>query len=206
MWYNPDLKSAYFFVPGLVGLLIMFLIPVATASAIAREKENGNIEQLLVTPIKPYQIMIGKVIPYNLIGLVIAGTILSAAHFVFGVPIRGSPVTLFVLTSLYLSVCLGIGLLASAIAHTQAQASQLVMFIAAPSILLSGFIFPRETMPRSIYYLGAVIPLTYYLRIVRGVVLKGLGYWDLRNEILALLIMSFIVIYASAKKFHKRLA
>ena len=159
-----------------------------------------------MTPIKPYQIMIGKVIPYNLIGLVIAGSILSGAHFVFNVPIRGNPVTLFVLTLLYLSVCLGIGLLASAVAHTQAQASQLVMFIAAPSILLSGFIFPRETMPKLIYYIGSFIPLTYYLKIVRGVVLKGLGYWDLRYEILPLLVMSFVVIYASARKFHKRLA
>lgn len=206
MWYNPDLKSAYFFVPGLVGLLIMLLIPVITATAIVREKENGNIEQLLVTPIKPYEIMIGKIIPYVFIGLIIAALILSGAHFIFQVPIRGNPITLFALTLLFLTVCLGIGLLASTIASTQQQASQLVMFFAAPSILLSGFIFPRENMPLPIYYLGTIIPLTYYLKIVRGVVLKGLGLWQLRDQILPLVIMAFVILFISVRKFHKRLA
>ncbi len=206
MWYNPDLKSAYFFVPGLVGLLIMLLIPTVTASAIVREKENGNIEQLLVTPIKPYEIMIGKILPYVLIGLIIAGTILAGAWFIFDVPIRGNPITLFFLTLLFLTVCLGIGLLASTLATNQQQASQMVMFFAAPSILLSGFIFPRENMPLPIYYLGSLIPLTYYLKIVRGVVLKGLGVWGLRDQILPLVVMAAVILFISVRKFHKRLA
>ena len=206
MWYNPDLKSSFFMVPGLVGLLIMLLIPSVTASAIVREKENGNLEQLLVTPIRPYEIMIGKILPYVFIGLIIAATILSGAHFVFGIPIRGNPFTLFGLTLLFLTVCLGIGLLASTVAANQQQATQLVMFFAAPSILLSGFIFPREAMPRPVFLLGYVIPLTYFLRIVRGVILKGLGWMDLWPHILPLLGMAVGVIVISIRKFHKRLA
>lgn len=206
MWYNPDLKSAYFFVPGLVGLLLMFLIPTITATSIVREKENGNIEQLLVTPIKPYQIMFGKIIPYVLIGLIIATTILSGAHFIFHVPIRGNVLTLYVLTLLFITVCLSFGLFASTVATNQQQASQIIMFIAPPSILLSGFIFPRENMPKFIYYMGNLIPLTYYLKIVRGVVLKGLGYWGLRDQILPLVILAVLILFFSIRKFHKRLA
>lgn len=206
LWYNPDLKSTFFMVPGVVGLLIMLLIPMITAAAIVREKENGNIEQLLVTPIKPYELMIGKIVPYVLIGLIIATTILSAARFIFHVPIRGNVFTLFILTLLYITVCLGIGLLASTIASNQQQASQIIMLFAAPSILLSGFIFPREGMPWPIYFLGNFIPLTYYLKIVRGVVLKGLGFWDLRDQIVPLLIMATVILTLSIRKFHKRLS
>lgn len=206
MWYNPDLKSSFFMVPGLVGLLIQLLIPMVTAAAIVREKESGNIEQLLVTPIKPYQVMIGKLIPYVGVGMIIALTVIGSANLIFDVPIRGSPVTLFALTLLFLTVCLGIGMLASTIATTQQQASQIVMFFAAPSILLSGFIFPRETMPWPIYALGQIIPLTYFLKIVRGIVLKGLGIVDLWDQILPLVLMAAAILVLSVKKFHKRLA
>ena len=206
MWYNPDLKSSFFMVPGLVGLLIQLLIPMITAAAIVREKESGNIEQLLVTPVKPHEIMIGKMLPYVCIGLVIALTVIGSANLIFDVPIRGNPVTLFVLTLLFLTVCLGIGLLASTVATTQQQASQIVMYFAAPSILLSGFIFPRETMPWPIFALGQFIPLTYFLVIVRGIVLKGLGIFDLWDQILPLLAMAAGILFISIRKFHKRLS
>lgn len=206
LWYNPDLKSSYFLVPGVVGLLLMLLIPMITSSAVVREKERGNLEQLLVTPIKSYELILGKLIPYLIIGLVIAVTILTTARFLFDLPIRGSALLLFLLTSLYLMVCLGLGLFASTMADNQMQASQFIMFFAAPSVLLSGFIFPRETMPWPIYYLGNIIPLTFFVKIIRGIVLKGLHFWDLWQEILALLIMAVVVLTASVLKFHKRLS
>src|SRR5665213_1248860 len=129
LWYNPDLKSTYFMLPGLIGLVLQFLIPMITATAIVREKEGGNIEQLLVTPIKPFELILGKIIPYIAIGMVIAVSIIATMHYLFVVPIQGSIFTLFVLTMVFLIVCLGIGLWASTIADNQQQASQLVMFL-----------------------------------------------------------------------------
>lgn len=205
MWYNPDLKSAYFFIPGVVGLVLQLLIPMITGSAVVREKERGNIEQLLVTPIKSYELIIGKLIPYLLIGLVIAGTVLSAASFLFGLPVRGSPLTLFLLTGLYLMVCLGLGLFASTLAENQQQSSQIIMFFAAPSVLLSGFIFPRENMPLPIYLLSFVIPLTFFVKIIRGILLKGLGFAELLPETGALALMAVTVLTLSIVKFHKRM-
>lgn len=206
MWYNPDLKSAFFMVPGLVGLLLQLLIPMITATAVVREKERGNIEQLLVTPIKPYELIIGKLLPYMAIGMVIATLFVGAAWLLFHVPVRGNPITLLGLTLLFLTVCLGLGLFASTVAENQQQAAQIIMLFAAPSILLSGFIFPREAMPLPIFYLGNLIPLTYFLKIVRGVILKGLGVMDLWPQILPLGLMAIGILTVSILKFHKRLA
>lgn len=205
LWYNPDLKSAYFMIPGLVGLLIQLLIPMTTASAVVREKEAGNFEQLLVTPIKPHEYIIGKLIPYLGIGLLIAVVILTFARILFNVPVRGNFVTLYGLTLLFVMICLGIGLFASTVAKTQPQATQIVMLFMPPSILLSGFIFPRETMPLPVHLLSYLIPLTYYLKIVRGIVLKGLGIFDLWDAILPLIAMAVIVLGLSIRNFHKRL-
>ena len=205
MWYNPDLKSAYFFIPGVVGLVLQLLIPMITGSAVVREKERGNIEQLLVTPIRSYELILGKLIPYLLIGLIIAGTVLGAASFLFGLPVRGSPLTLFLLTGLYLMVCLGLGLLASTVADNQQQAAQIIMFFAAPSVLLSGFIFPRENMPLPIYLISYAIPLTFFVKIIRGILLKGLSFSELLPQTGALLLMAILVLTFSIVKFQKRL-
>ena len=206
LWYNPDLKSYFFMLPGLVGFLLQLIIPMITATAIVREKERGNIEQLLVTPIKPYELMVGKLIPYVAIGIVIASSIIAAMHFLFHIPIRGNHVTLFFLTLLFLTVCLGFGLLASTVADNQQQATQAIMVFVAPSILLSGFIFPRETMPLPVYYLGYFIPLTYFVKIVRGIILKGLGFVDLWDQIVPLFIMAVVILGLSIVRFHKRLS
>ena len=206
MWYNPDLKTTFFMIPGLVGLLLQVLIPMVTASAIAREKELGNIEQLLVTPIKPYEFIIGKLVPYVCIGFGIALLTIVAGQLLFHVPIRGNPITLFLLTILFLSVCLGLGLLASTIASNQQQAAQIVMFFVPPSILLSGFIFPTQGMPLPIHLLSYGIPLTYYVTIIRGIILKGLGFSDLWPQIVPLGIMAILVLTVSIKKFQKRLS
>jgi len=206
LWYNPDLKSSYFMLPGLVGLLLQFLIPMITATAIVREKERGNIEQLLVTPIKSYELIIGKILPYIAIGMIIASSIITIMHFLFFVPIHGSIVTLLLLTLVFLVVCLGIGLWASTVADNQQQASQIVMFFAMPSILLSGFIFPREGMPVWVRDIGYFIPMTYFLKIVRGIILKGMGFFDLIDQVWPLLLMAVLVIVLSIRRFAKRMA
>jgi len=205
LWYNPDLKSTYFMLPGLIALVLHLIVPMITANAIVREKEHGNIEQLLVTPIKPYELIIGKILPYVVIGLIIATSIIVAIHFIFQVPIRGSLVDLFILTMLYLVVCLGIGLWASTIAQNQQQASQIVMFFAMPSILLSGFIFPRETMPLWVHHIGYLLPMTYFLDIVRGIILKGMTIIDLLDQVWPLMLMASVVIIFSINRFSKRM-
>jgi len=206
LWYNPDLKSTYFMLPGLIGLVLQFLIPMITATAIVREKERGNIEQLLVTPIKPYQLILGKIIPYIVIGIFIAASIITTMHLLFVVPIHGSIITLFLLTLIFLIVCLGIGLWASTVADNQQQASQIVMFFAMPSILLSGFIFPRESMPLWVRDISYLIPMTYFLKIVRGIILKGMGFFDLLDQVWPLLLMAVLVIIFSIRRFSKRMA
>jgi ABC-2 type transport system permease protein len=206
LWYNPDLKSTYFMLPGLIALVLQFLVPMITATAIVREKERGNIEQLLVTPIKPYELILGKIIPYIFIGIIIATSIITIMHLLFVVPIHGSIITLFFMTLIYLVVCLGIGLWASTVADNQQQASQMVMFFAMPSILLSGFIFPREAMPVWVNDIGYFIPMTYFLKIVRGIILKGLGFFDLIDQVWPLLLMAFLVIVLSIRRFSKRMA
>jgi ABC-2 type transport system permease protein len=206
LWYNPDLKSSFFMVPGLVGLLLQLLVPMITSTAIVQEKERGNLEQLLVTPVKPHELILGKLIPYVCIGFMIALLIVGGAWALFHVPIRGSFLFLLFSTFIFLCVCLGIGLLASTIAENQQQAAQLVMFLAPPSILLSGFIFPREGMPLLIYYLGYAIPLTYFLKIVRGVILKGLGIIDVWDQLLPLVLIAIVVMVISIRRFRKRLA
>ncbi len=206
LWYNPDLKSTFFMLPGLIGLVLQLIVPMITAAAIVREKERGNIEQLLVTPIKPFELILGKIIPYIALGVIIASSIVLAMHFIFQVPIRGNILTLFFLTLVYIVVCLGIGLWASTIADNQQQASQIVMFFAMPSILLSGFIFPRETMPLWVHHVGYFIPMTYFLKIVRGIILKGMGVLDLMDQVWPLLLMAVVVIIFSIKRFGKRIS
>lgn len=206
LWYNPDLKSSFFMVPGLVGLILQILIPMVTATSIVREKELGNIEQLLVTPVKAYEVMVGKIIPYILIGMVIVVFILSAAYFLFQIPIKGNLLFLFFCSFVFLVGCLGIGMFWSTVSENQFQATQYVMMLAAPSILLSGFIFPRETMPLPIFLLGYLIPLTYFLEVIRGIVLKGVGFLELWPHLAPLVGLAVIVLLASIGKFRKRLA
>ncbi len=170
-----------------------------------REKERGNIEQLLVTPIKPYQLILGKIIPYVVIGIIVASTILIAMHFLFQVPVRGSILTLFMLTLVYLVVCLGIGLWASTISDNQQQASQIVMFFAMPSILLSGFMFPFRGMPEWAQFIGNILPLTHFLIIVRGILLKGNGFFDVWRELIPILGFMSLVMFIGFKRYRQTL-
>jgi len=205
-WYNPDGITAYYMVPAILGIIVTLTMMILTAVAIVRERERGTLEQLMVTPIKSYEMMIGKIIPYIVMGYVQITVALLVGVLVFGVPIRGSLLQLYLLTLFFITASLGLGLMISNIAKNQMQAFQLSFFVMLPSILLSGFLFPRDAMPKIIYYLSAVIPLTYYLDIIRGIILKGIGYQYLMGQVTVLLVFSLVFLTISILKFKKKIA
>ncbi|MEA4925181.1 MAG: ABC transporter permease [Syntrophomonadaceae bacterium] len=205
-WYNPDGITAYYMVPAILGIIVTLTMMILTAVAIVRERERGTLEQLMVTPIKSYEMMIGKIIPYIVMGYVQITVALLVGVLVFGVPIRGSLLQLYLLTLFFITASLGLGLMISNVAQNQMQAFQLSFFVMLPSILLSGFLFPRDAMPRVIYYISAVIPLTYYLDIIRGIILKGIGYQYLMGQVTVLLVFSVVFLTISTIKFKKKIA
>lgn len=205
-WYNPDGITAYYMVPAILGIIVTLTMMILTAVAIVRERERGTLEQLMVTPIKSYEMMIGKIVPYIVMGYIQITVALLVGVLVFGVPIRGSLLQLYLLTLFFITASLGLGLMISNIAKNQMQAFQLSFFVMLPSILLSGFLFPRDAMPKIIYYLSAVIPLTYYLDIIRGIILKGIGYQYLMGQVTVLLVFSLIFLTISVLKFKKKIA
>jgi len=204
--YNPDGITSYYMVPAILGIIVTLTMMILTAVAIVRERERGTLEQLMVTPIKSYEMMIGKIAPYIVMGYIQITVALLVGVLVFGVPIRGSLLQLYLLTLFFITASLGLGLMISNIAKNQMQAFQLSFFVLLPSILLSGFMFPRDAMPRIIYYISAVIPLTYYLDIIRGIVLKGIGYQYLMGQVLILLVFSLVFLTISIVKFKKKIA
>lgn len=177
VWYNPDLESTRFNIPGLIGLIMQNVTLMLTAFTLVREKEKGTMEQLIVTPVKPVELVLGKLAPYSIIGLVDVTVVLLVGSLWFQVPVSGSISLLMALAALFLVCVLGLGLFISTIAQTQLQAMQAALLILLPSVLLSGFMFPREAMPTFVQLLGNLIPLTYFLTILRGIILKGNG-WD----------------------------
>ena len=205
-WYNPDGITAFYMVPAILGIIVTMTMVIMTSIAIVRERERGTLEQLMVTPIKPLELMIGKIIPYIALGYVQITIALIVGVLVFHVPIRGSLLQLYLLTLFFITASLGLGLMISNIAKNQMQAFQMSFFVMLPSILLSGFMFPRAAMPRFIYYLSDVIPLTYYLDIIRGIVLKGIGFQYLIGQVIALLVFSVLFIVFSTLKFKKTIA
>jgi len=205
-WYNPDGITAYYMVPAILGIIVTLTMMILTAVAIVRERERGTLEQLMVTPIKSYEMMIGKIVPYIVMGYMQITVALVVGVLVFGVPIRGSLLQLYLLTLFFITASLGLGLMISNIAKNQMQAFQLSFFVMLPSILLSGFLFPRDAMPRIIYYISAVIPLTYYLDIIRGIILKGIGYQYLMGQVTVLLVFSLVFLTISILKFKKKIA
>lgn len=204
-WYNQDFITAYYMVPGIMGIILTMTMVMITSMAIVRERENGTLEQLIVTPLKPYELMLGKIIPYVFIGYFQATVALLVGVIVFDLPIRGSIGLLYGLTSLFIIASLTLGVLISSLSKTQMQAMQMSFLIFLPSILLSGFIFPRDAMPALFYWLGNLIPLTYYLEILRGIVLKGNSISLLWGQILALVVFISATLGLSIKKFTKTL-
>jgi ABC-2 type transport system permease protein len=203
--YNQDLRTAVNVVPGLIGVLLTMTMVMLTSMAMARERERGTLEQLIVSPVRPLELIVGKIAPYVGIGYVQMTLILAFGHFVFRVPIVGSIPMLFVLAFLFIAASLAIGLFFSTLAATQQQAMQMSFFFLLPNILLSGFIFPFEAMPRPAQWLSQCLPLTHFMRIVRGVVLKGAGFDDLRGELLWLTAILAVLVALSALRFRKKL-
>lgn len=205
VWYNPDLISNYFMIPGVIGMILFAITSILTATSVVRERERGTIEQLIVTPIRPWELILGKVTPYVLLALINTFEVLALGHWWFGVPIKGS-LTLIVATSgLLLLSGLGIGLFASTMANTQQEAMLTVWMTLLPSIFLSGFFFPLEAMPAVLRWFSAIIPLRYYLVIIRAVMLKGSGLDSIWMETLALFAFGVVILVAASLRFRKRL-
>ena len=203
--YNPNLESAQFFVPGLIGIIMQLVTLFLTSFAIVREREMGTLEQLFVTPVGRAGLLLGKLIPYALIGFIETLIVLMVMVFVFSVPIRGDLLLLLTLSLLFLFTALGLGLLVSSLAKTQLQAIQFAFIIMLPSILLSGFVFPREAMPPPIYWFSFVIPVTYFIEILRGIILRSAGFSDLWPHIAGLAISCTLILTISITRFRKQL-
>jgi ABC-2 type transport system permease protein len=205
VWYNPEMKSANFMIPGLIGMILFLLTAMLTALAIVRERERGTIEQLMVTPIRPIELVVGKVMPYVAVAFFDVLEVLAIGVFWFGVPIHGSLALLLTLSALFLMTTLGIGIFVSSITNTQQEAMLMVWLLLLPSIFLAGFFFPLEAMPRVLQWISYVVPLRYMLIILRGIILKGVGLAVLSEQVIALAIFGVVIMVFAATRFRKRL-
>ena len=203
--FNPDSRSPNFFLPGLTAVLLLNVTTFLTAFSIVREKERGTLEQLFVTPVRPMGLLLGKLLPYLGIGFFELVLIVSAMRFLFLVPIHGNVVLLAFLSLPYIFVSLSLGILISSKATTQAHAMQLAFLTILPSIFFSGYIFPRETMPRFFYVLSYFVPATYFINITRGIILRGAGWAHLWIDALALFGMGTLLLVIAARRFHDKI-
>ncbi len=205
VWYNPDLNSAFFNIPGVIGMILSFITSILTATTIVRERERGTIEQLIVTPIRSWELIAGKLLPYVILGFIETLEVLLIGHWWFGVPIRGSGGLIILTAGLFLMSSLGIGLLASTMANTQQEAMMTVMMFNLPMIFLSGFFFPIAAMPKFLQIVSYAIPLRYYLTIIRSLLIKGVGLAAIQSEVIALIIFGVVIMGAASLRFRKRL-
>lgn len=205
VWYNPDLVSAYFMVPGVIGQLLFMITTILTATAIVRERERGTIEQLIVTPIRSWELMLGKILPYVILAFIMVVEVLVIGHWWFKVPVLGNLGLIALTSGLLLLSCLGIGLFASTIANTQQEAMMMVQMTMLPSLFLSGFFFPIEAMPQFLQWVSYLVPLRYYLVIIRALMLKGVGLEAIQTPVLALVIFGIVILTAAALRFRKTL-
>jgi ABC-2 type transport system permease protein len=206
VWYNPSLKSKNFMVPGVLAMLLMVMTMMLTSLGVVKERESGTMDQLLVTPIKPHQLIIGKLAPFTAIGLVDVTLVVTVATFWFGVPVRGSVALLYGLSLLFIMTTLGLGLLISTVSRNQQQAMMTaIFFIMMPMIILTGFVFPIENMPRVIQWATYILPLRYYFVIIRGLFLKGVGLAELWPQALALLAFGVATLTLSVMRFRRKL-
>ncbi|HEY3363637.1 MAG TPA: ABC transporter permease [Symbiobacteriaceae bacterium] len=203
--YNPDLKSANVMIPGLTGMVILFITTIMTALGIVREKEQGTLEQIIVSPITPLELILGKLIPYTLIGLLDFALVVSAGIFLFQIPFTGNLPVFAGLAALFLLSTLGLGLLVSTLAQNQQQAIQMAIFMVFPQFLLSGFVFPLNAMPLAIRYVAYFFPLTYYMPIARGMFLKSATIDMLYEPAILLAVYGIAMITFAAARFRKRL-
>jgi ABC-2 type transport system permease protein len=204
-WYNPDLRSEVFIVPGVLALILQFAMTMLAISIIVRERELGTLEQLVASPVQPAELMLGKIIPIVGLGYLNVTMVLAVSWLWFGVPVRGSLLELYVLILAFFFSTVGLGTLVSTVANNFQQAIQMGQFFLMPSMLLSGFIFPRETLPTVLQWVSDVLPLTYFLVIVRGIIIKGVGFHDLWPQILALVTLGVVVFSIAVARFQKRI-
>lgn len=206
VWYNPDLTTRYYMLPAIVGLLIMLVTTSLTSLAIVKEREIGTLEQLIVTPIKPYQMIIGKLVPFSILGFVSISIVLTVMRYWFQIEVKGSILLLYFTASLLMLSTLGLGLFVSTLVKTQAQAMMVSAFtIMMPMIYLSGFAFPIENMPQIIQYVTYLVPLRYFISSIRAIILKGVGFNDLWGNLLALFIFGVSILFLSSLRFRKKL-
>ena len=204
-WFNPNLESRKFFVPGIIGLIVTIIVLMLTSMAVVREKEIGTIEQILVSPIRPIEFILGKTIPFAVIGYIDMALVTVVGMTVFDIPFRGSPALLAAGTGIYLLTILGLGLFISTISQTQQQAVLTMFFFLMPGVLLSGFMFPIENMPGVVQWLTLLNPMRYYMEMIRGIFLKGLGLEILWRQFAILAGMGALIMLLSANRFRKTL-
>ena len=205
VWFNPNFESRYFYVPGVIATIAFLLPMILTAQAIVREREIGTLEQIMVTPIRPWELIVGKTLPFALIGLIDVVMIAFIGVFWFEVPLRGNPLVLLLGNLLFLVSSVGIGLFISTISLTQQQAQISTFFFMNPAFILSGFAFPLENMPEWLQYITYINPLRYFLTIIRGTFLKGVGLDVLWPQMLALVVLGGVMITLSSMRFKKRM-
>jgi ABC-2 type transport system permease protein len=205
-WYNPDLRTANFIIPGLLAIILTFTLISFTAASIVRERELGTLEQLQVTPITRWQLIIGKITPFLLIGYIQLTVVVLMMRFLFHIPIVGSLVALYLLSGIFIAAILGLGIFISTIAKTQMQATQMSMFVLLPFVFLSGYVFPIAGMPAFFRYLTYVIPANYYLQIVRGIVMRGASVVELWEPIAWLSFYTVVIIGLAIVRFKKTAA
>lgn len=204
-WYNPMLDSSTYIVPGIIGVLLSMTMIIINAMAVVRERERGTLEQLIVTPIDRTSLMLGKIVPFLLVGYVQMTVVILLGRLLFDVPLRGSVMVLYLMAFPFIVASLGIGLFFSTLVRTQAQAMQAGFLFIMPNILLSGFMFPRAAMPLPAQWLGLLLPLTYFLEVLRGILLKGVGFAELWPEVAALCGFAVLIVALSVRRFHKTL-
>jgi ABC-2 type transport system permease protein len=204
-YYNPERRSPVNTVPGLIGVILTMTMTLFTAVAIVRERERGNLELLINTPVRTWELMVAKIIPYIFIGLLQVTLILLLGDGLFRVPLRGALVDVYAVALLFIIANLALGLMISTLAQTQFQAMQMTFFILLPSILLSGFMFPFDGMPWLARWIAEVLPMTHFMRLIRGVVLRGAELWELRDELLVLVGFIAVAMTVAVKRFSKRL-
>jgi ABC-2 type transport system permease protein len=205
VWFNPDMVDSYFMVPGIIGFILYGITSILTATTIVRERERGTIEQLIVTPIRSWELVVGKLLPYVILALFDTIMILILGSWLFGVPIRGDVGVILLLSTLFLATSLSIGMLISTVAKTQMEAMLVAMMTLLPAMFLSGFLFPLGSMPIFLQWISYAMPLRYYLVIIRSLMLKGASMGALQNEIIALVIFGVVLMTAASFRFRKRL-
>ena len=205
MLYNPTMRSPNFYIPGVIGIVLQIGTTFATAMAVVREREKGTLEQLLVSPLSRWGLMLGKLVPYLCIGMTMSILLFAIMRFLFQVPIAGNVVSMMFATLVYVFALLSLGLLVATKAENQMQALQISMTFMLPSVFFSGFVFPRETMPWIFYWLGALLPATYFISLMRAIILRGANFFEYGPHLVVLIIMSILLFVLCALRFRKKI-